>query len=222
MTERRELVVIGAGPAGMHAAISARECGVDVLLVDERGAPGGQIYRDVEAPALGDARRLGHDYARGAALLARFRACGAEYRPDTLVWDVSPQRLLRLSGARGSRAVEAARIVIATGAIERPFPVAGWTLPGVLSAGGAQILLKNAALVPVEPVVLRAAAGEQADNEGGDWQNARGTRDGRAHDRDLRIGKCRHGTSVGRGQQTTPRASIRPSIDLGNIETAMV
>jgi NADPH-dependent 2,4-dienoyl-CoA reductase/sulfur reductase-like enzyme len=154
MTERRELVVVGAGPAGMRAALAARRHGVDVLVLDERPSPGGQIWRDVESPALTDSARLGAEYADGARLVSRFRACGAEYRPGTLVWDLTPARRLHLAGGDGARSIDAGHVVIATGAIERPFPVPGWTLPGVVSTGGAQALLKGAALVPQGPVVL--------------------------------------------------------------------
>ena len=138
----------------MRAAIAARRHGADVLVLDERAAPGGQIWRDVETPAFGDARTLGDDYAHGASLVAEFRSCGAQYRPGTLVWDVSRDRVLRIAGDPGAHSVEATRIVVASGAIERPFPVPGWTLPGVVAAGGAQALLKSAALVPAGPVVL--------------------------------------------------------------------
>jgi NADPH-dependent 2,4-dienoyl-CoA reductase/sulfur reductase-like enzyme len=154
VSERRELVVIGAGPAGMRAALAARRHGADVLVLDERSAPGGQIWRDVESPALGDPGRLGADYAEGARRVARFRACGVAYRPGTLVWDLTPARRLHLAGGDGPRTVDAGHVVIATGAIERPFPAPGWTLPGVIAAGGAQALLKGAALVPQGPVVL--------------------------------------------------------------------
>jgi len=152
--EHRELVVIGAGPAGMQAAITASGHGAEVLVLDERSDPGGQIYRNVERPALRDARLLGEDYAAGAALAARFRGCGAEHRTGALVWEVSRDRIVRVAGGEGPRAIRAHRIVVATGALERPFPVPGWTLPGVMAAGGAQALLKEAALVPAGQVVL--------------------------------------------------------------------
>lgn len=154
VTEHRELVVIGAGPAGMRAASSASATGVDVVVLDERAAPGGQVYRNVATPAVGNAALLGEDYARGAALVTAFRGAGIDYRPDTFVWEITPERRVRVSGGSGARTLTADRVVIATGALERPFPIPGWTLPGVLAAGGAQVLLKTAGLVPSDPVVL--------------------------------------------------------------------
>ena len=92
MNETVGLAIIGAGPAGMSAAIAAREHGADVLVLDEQAAPGGQIYRNVEtvtAERPQTARVLGGDYAAGAALVRAFRGCGAEYSPRTSVWEVS-------------------------------------------------------------------------------------------------------------------------------------
>ena len=86
------LAIIGAGPAGMSAAIAAREHGTDVLVLDEQRTPGGQIYRNVEtvtAERPANARVLGEDYLAGAALARAFRECGADYSPRTSVWEVS-------------------------------------------------------------------------------------------------------------------------------------
>ena len=152
--ERRELVVIGAGPAGMRAAMTACAHGVDVMVLDDAVAPGGQIYRAVESPALGDTRTLGGDYARGAELVAGFRRSDVEYQSATTVWEVTCERTVRVSGGLAGRSIAADRVIVATGALERPFPIPGWTLPGVVSAGGAQILLKTAGLVPGRGLVL--------------------------------------------------------------------
>lgn len=86
-----DLAVVGAGPAGMAAAAQAAALGLDTVLIDEQAAPGGQVYRNVEA--VGQARpgaleALGAGYAKGLALAARFRASGAHYRPQTAVWAI--------------------------------------------------------------------------------------------------------------------------------------
>ena len=160
------LAIIGAGPAGMSAAIAAREHGADVLVLDEQAAPGGQIYRNVEtvtAERPETARVLGEDYAAGAALVRAFRGCGAEYSPRTSVWEVStvarredPRALLELGILRDGVAeiVRAYCVIVASGAQERAVPVPGGALPGVMGAGGAQSLLKGAGLVPEVPVVI--------------------------------------------------------------------
>ena len=159
------LAIIGAGPAGMSAAIAAREHGADVLVLDEQAAPGGQIYRNVEtvtAERPETARVLGGDYAAGAALVRAFRGCGAEYSPRTSVWEVST--VARREDARApleigilrdgvAEIVRAHCVIVASGAQERAVPVPGATLPGVMGAGGAQSLLKGSGLVPDVPVV---------------------------------------------------------------------
>ena len=161
-----ELAIVGAGPAGMSAAIAAREHGIDVLVLDEQAAPGGQIYRNVETVAAGRpnaARVLGEDYVAGAAVARAFRGCGARYSPHTPVWEVgtvarradgtAPFELGVLQDGV-ARLVQAHCVIVATGARERAVPVPGALLPGVMGAGGAQSLLKSSGLVPDVPAVV--------------------------------------------------------------------
>lgn len=160
------LAIIGAGPAGMSAAIAARGHGTDVLVLDEQPAPGGQIYRNVEtvvAERPDTMRVLGGDYVAGAALVRAFRECGAEYLPRTSVWEVSTvarredeKAPLEIGILRDGVAeiVRAHCMIVASGAQERAVPVCGGTLPGVMSAGGAQSLLKASGLVPDVPLVV--------------------------------------------------------------------
>lgn len=144
-----DLAVIGAGPAGLAAATEAVALGLSVAVLDEQAEPGGQIYRGVErAETTGAAAALGPDYRHGLALVAAFRASGASYLPRHRVWQL--ERDGRIFASDGERSVElrAHRILVAIGALERPVPVRGWTLPGVMTVGAAQILLKTAGLVP--------------------------------------------------------------------------
>jgi NADPH-dependent 2,4-dienoyl-CoA reductase/sulfur reductase-like enzyme len=153
MTRHVDLLIVGAGPAGLSAAIEARRHGLDVLVVDEQPMPGGQIWRAVEAVAGTErAAVLGKSYEDGAAIVARFRACGARYEPETQVWQVEagPKAFLKRNGAAFS--VEAACLLLATGAQERPVPFPGWTLPGVMPVGAAQIVLKSSGQIPSDPV----------------------------------------------------------------------
>jgi NADPH-dependent 2,4-dienoyl-CoA reductase/sulfur reductase-like enzyme len=152
-----DLAIIGAGPAGMAAAVTATAFGVRTVVLDEQPAPGGQIFRAVERVARDHPQRLavlGEDYAAGLPLVRAFRACQAEYRPGTTVWQVEQSLGILCSGLGGSQRVAASQILIATGAMERPMPVPGWTLPGVMTAGAAQILLKTAGAVPRGATVL--------------------------------------------------------------------
>ncbi|MDH3914476.1 MAG: FAD-dependent oxidoreductase, partial [Rhodospirillales bacterium] len=154
MTARHELAVIGAGPAGLAAAATAAELGLEVALFDDQPAPGGQIYRGVEKTPLVDPAVLGEDYRRGDGLAEAFRASGAAYHPSCGVWLLTPEREIGLLDNGRARFVTAGRAIIAGGAMERPVPFPGWTLPGVMTAGAGQILLKSAGIVPEKGVVL--------------------------------------------------------------------
>ncbi len=152
-----DMVVIGAGPAGMAAAAEASAAGLRVLVVDEQAEPGGQIYRAVErvaAKRAADLNLFGEDYAYGAGVVRAFRESGADYEPETTVWQVTPEREVAISTGGRSRLVKAAHLLLATGAMERPVPAPGWTLPGVMTVGGAQALAKSAGVVPTGPTVL--------------------------------------------------------------------
>jgi NADPH-dependent 2,4-dienoyl-CoA reductase/sulfur reductase-like enzyme len=147
-----ELAVIGAGPAGMAAAALAAELRLETVLIDEQAAPGGQIYRAVERAEPGTP--IGPDYLVGQPLAAALRASHVDYRPSTTLWHVDPEGALFLETAGRTETMTTRRILLATGALERPVPIPGWTLPGVMTAGAAQILLKSAGLVPEGRVVL--------------------------------------------------------------------
>jgi octopine oxidase subunit A len=154
--DAHELVVVGAGPAGLAAAATAAGLGIDTALLDEQTAPGGQIFRAIRTAPLSDPAILGAAYWRGKRLVDSFQTSGARYVPGASVWSVAAGREqevgLTLGGA--ARVIQAGQVILATGALERPFPIPGWTLPGVLGAGAAQTLLKSAAMVPTGRVVL--------------------------------------------------------------------
>ncbi|CAM5594330.1 NADPH-dependent 2,4-dienoyl-CoA reductase/sulfur reductase-like enzyme [Aquamicrobium terrae] len=150
-----DLLIVGAGPAGMAAALSARRTGLDVLVIDEQPEPGGQIWRGIETVAASKrGSLLGKAYLEGQATAAAFRASGATYEPDTQLWQIEPGFRAFVTKAGTARIVEARTILLATGAQERPAPFRGWTLPGILTVGAGQILLKNAGQVPAKPVWL--------------------------------------------------------------------
>ncbi|MFP4346044.1 MAG: FAD-dependent oxidoreductase [Anaerolineales bacterium] len=149
MSARAELVVVGAGPAGMEAALAAAEAGVDVVLVDAAPAPGGQYYQALPAPFTA-ADRAEHD-REGDALRGRLASSSARLLAGTTVWGAFPTPggyLLTLEGPEGVSAIEAPALVLATGAYDRPVAFPGWTLPGVLTAGAAQLLVKHQRVLP--------------------------------------------------------------------------
>ena len=155
--QHHELVIIGGGPAGLAAATTAANTGVECLLVDEQATLGGQIYRAVATVPEQRAKLLGPDYQCGRDLLDQFNASGAGYLPSVTLWDLNSQREIGILREGQASLMSADRIIIASGAMERPVPFPGWTLPGVMPAGAGQILLKSSGLVPGDGVVLAGA-----------------------------------------------------------------
>ncbi len=147
LPERADIIVIGGGPAGLAAASEAAQRGASAVLIDEQPALGGQVYRAVEANRA-RGKTLDADYAEGATLADAFRASGALAIHEASVWLVEPDGTIGFSRAGAATLMKAERVIVATGAVERAMPIPGWTLPGVMTVGAAQILLKTAGLVP--------------------------------------------------------------------------
>jgi len=148
------LVIIGAGPAGLAAAVVAADHGLDVALLDEQNSPGGQIYRAMESIPAERAELLGAEYQRGRDLVSAFRASTVDYFPNTQVWSLNHKREIGLLHDNTPAMISADRVLLASGAMERPLPFPGWTLPGVMNAGAGQILMKAHGIVPADGVVL--------------------------------------------------------------------
>ncbi|MGW0798515.1 FAD-dependent oxidoreductase [Streptomyces sp. NPDC002692] len=176
-TERTRLAVIGAGPAGLAAALAAAGRGIRVTLIDSAARAGGQFYRQ---PATGlRARRPGALHHRwrtwerlARALAAQVEAGTITHLTDHHVWLVE-SRVARSEAAQPPtdpggfvvhalegplqeepRAVRADAVLLATGGYEKVLPFPGWTLPGVVTAGGAQAMLKGALVVPGRTAVV--------------------------------------------------------------------
>jgi NADPH-dependent 2,4-dienoyl-CoA reductase/sulfur reductase-like enzyme len=149
-----DLAVVGAGPAGLAAATVAARLGLDTVLFDEQPAPGGQIYRAITETPVSERSVLGEDYWHGAELVEPFRQSGAQYVAGAAVWSLSREREIGISVNGAARLIQASHIILATGALERPFPIPGWTLPGVMTCGAAQILLKSSGLTAKGRIVL--------------------------------------------------------------------
>jgi NADPH-dependent 2,4-dienoyl-CoA reductase/sulfur reductase-like enzyme len=149
-----DLVIVGSGPAGLAAACEARALGLSVVLLDEQAAVGGQIYRNIESAPGSRVEILGKDYEAGRSLAANFRQSGARHLGGAMVWNVSLDGAVDYIADGRSQQIVGKSVLLAGGAMERPFPIPGWTLPGVMGAGAAQILLKGAGALPREPVVL--------------------------------------------------------------------
>src|SRR5437899_12464249 len=152
--EAYDVVVIGAGPAGLAAAATSAEAGLSTLLLDENAGPGGQVYRAIASTPVTERNQLGADYWVGADLVQALRASNAEVIQRATVWSLDRNLDIAVSIGGASAFVKARRVILATGALERPFPIPGWTLPGVMTAGAAQTMLKSSGLVPDGQTVI--------------------------------------------------------------------
>jgi thioredoxin reductase len=160
------LAVVGAGPAGLAGALAAADAGVSVTLIDAGAAPGGQFYR--QSAARLHARRpqaLHHAWRSWQSLrtrLDRHLAAGrVRYLADHHVWfaeavEGGGYRVHALVGPGQERSVSVAAdgLLLATGAYEKVLPFPGWTLPGVITAGGAQAMLKGSLVLPGRETVV--------------------------------------------------------------------
>ncbi len=149
-----EMLVIGAGPAGMEAACAAAKQGVDVCVIDDQPDPGGQIYRNVGNVDKKTAAILGKDYRAGRPLVDEFRQFGGDYFPQTSVWYMDGDHQVGVLRDDKSSFLQPEYLLIATGAQERAMPIPGWQLPGVMYAGAGQVLLKSSGLKPSGKLVL--------------------------------------------------------------------
>ena len=128
-----DIVVVGGGPAGIAATVSAAECDASVLLVDDNPALGGQIWRGEEGnPSLRAARKWSQ----------RLKSSSVEILRGFRIFDQLRPGILVAESAEGMREIGYSRLILCTGARERFLPFPGWTLPNVMGAGGLQALAK--------------------------------------------------------------------------------
>jgi len=149
-----DIIVIGAGPAGLTAACAASKHGAQVVLIDEQASPGGQIYRNVTNSIPEINSILGGEYEYGAGLINCIPNKEIKYYSKSTVINIDNELYVTVSSNNKLHQIKARHIILATGAMERPVPTPGWTLPGVMTVGAIQILIKSARIIPSEAVLV--------------------------------------------------------------------
>ncbi|MDR6449714.1 FAD-dependent oxidoreductase [Paraburkholderia sp. 22099] len=147
MTQHFDIVVVGAGPAGLNAAHAAAREGVTVALLDDNPRAGGQIWR--QGPGQSPQAPL-------QRLLADLnqRSNVTYFSSTRVIAPLGAHGLLLESAGHGGVGIRYERLILATGARERLLPFAGWTLPGVTGAGALQALIKGGMPVHGERIVI--------------------------------------------------------------------
>ena len=148
-----DVLVVGAGPAGLSAAIAAARAGASVVVLDERPQSGGQYFKPL-APSHQSARPLDAQFAAGLQLTGNALAQGVQILQEATVWgaDTPGEVVAMVAGA--ATLFKPGQLILATGAYERPVPFDNWTLPGVMTTGAAQTLVRSYKVTPGQRVVI--------------------------------------------------------------------
>ncbi len=149
-----DVLVVGAGPAGLMAARSLALVGVDVIVADERLHPGGQYFKPLAPSQAAEISALDRQFRDGAVLHQSAVSAGVKILNETTIWAAfSPTEVAAIVAGR-STLFRPKRLVLATGAYEQSVPVPGWTLPGVMSVGGLQTLARSYRVAPGQRIVI--------------------------------------------------------------------
>ena len=156
MMRKYEVVVIGAGPAGLSAAIECAKAGAKVLVIDENNQPGGQLFKQIHKFFGSKEHRAGiRGIHIGEQLLKETEALGIEVWLDSEVCGIDEDKSIWVTKRKQeSICILGERIIIASGATENSIPFEGWTLPGVMGAGAAQTMMNCHRVLPGKRVLM--------------------------------------------------------------------
>ena len=157
MSDIKELVIIGAGPAGMEAAITAANSGVDVTIIDSAPLPGGQYFKQLPPQFIVD--HFDSHNQKAINLINDLNQAKVTFYSETLVWGIFKSPIpdmwhLTLHGPAAPARMDARYIILATGAYDSSIPFPGWDLPGVITAGAALTMIKNQRILPGKKILL--------------------------------------------------------------------
>lgn len=157
---KKDVLVIGAGPAGLAASIESGKLGASVLLVDLNMQPGGQLFKQIHKFFGSSAHRSGtRGFNIGKQLLEEAKEANVEIWMQSTVIGIFPGNKIGIergldNGNKDLVTLEAKKIIIATGASENAIRFKGWTTPGVMGAGAAQTMINVNHVKPGQKVVM--------------------------------------------------------------------
>ena len=153
--KRHELIVIGAGPAGLSAAIEAKRSGMDVIVFDENSRPGGQLFKQIHkffGSKEHHAKERG--FKIGESLLAEAEELGVRVELNATVMGIYENKEVTVKKNGEVDHYKADKIIIATGAAENMIPFKGWNIPGVIGAGAAQAMMNLQGVKPGSKILM--------------------------------------------------------------------
>jgi NADPH-dependent 2,4-dienoyl-CoA reductase/sulfur reductase-like enzyme len=155
VVRRPQVLIVGAGPAGLAAARAAALAGAEVTVIDERTAPGGQFYKQIgKSHDVVAAERLDAQMRAGRALIAEVERLGVKLLSNATLWGAFAVDRLAVSVDGVEHIFAPQRLIVAPGVYERGVPVPGWTLPGCMATGAAQTLLRSYRVLPGKRVLV--------------------------------------------------------------------
>jgi thioredoxin reductase len=150
-----ELAIVGAGPAGLSAAIEAANAGVRVVLIDENQKAGGQLFKQIHKFFGSRAHYAGvRGIDIGQNLLEEVEQSGTEVLLDSVVWGIFGDHTLGIIHDGKNSRLKADNILLATGAMENALVFPGWTLAGVMGAGAIQTMVNVHRVLPGRRVLM--------------------------------------------------------------------
>lgn len=153
--KRYDMIIVGAGPAGLCAAVEAAKCGMHVAVYDENAKPGGQLFKQIHK-FFGSKEHKAkiRGFRIGEELLKEALDLGVEVILNAAVIGLFPEKELTVKIGEHVEHVKGDTILIATGASENMVTFPGWTLPGVIGAGAAQTMMNLYGILPGKRVLM--------------------------------------------------------------------
>jgi len=153
--KRCDVIVIGSGPAGLSCSIEATGSRAEVILIDENGRPGGQLFKQVHKFFGSKQHKAGvRGFDIGLQLLEQVNKLGVNTLLNTVAYGIFEEKTVGIIKNEKIEMIQGKKILLATGAIENPIVFPGWTLPGVMGAGAAQTMINIHRVLPGKRFVI--------------------------------------------------------------------